>query len=195
MRDVTVRIKGLTPYSCSRPLTDTKERGESHDEFEKRIWREKAHYDANGNVFIPGVGFKLALDEAASLMKEKIKGKGNQTYTGLIRTGVVAMSDLYLGVKLDDLSAISIYANADGRRGSGTRVLRYFPIVTSWEGEVEFRIFNDDLPQEVFERYLEQAGLLTGVGRGRPVTGCPAGNGRFQPVAFRWAEVGLARAA
>ena len=45
---------------------------------------------------------------------------------------------------------------------------------------------NEQLPQDVFERHFVQAGLLSGVGRGRPATGCPAGNGRFTPLSFNW---------
>lgn len=186
MRDVKIKIKGLTPYSASRPVELEKQKGESHEEFDKRVWRDKAHYNDAGQVFIPGVGFKLALDEVASLINEKIKGKGNQTYSGLIRTGVVAMSDMYLGVTKDKLKSITIFANLDGKRGGGNRGNRVFPLVSSWEGEIEFRVFNDDLPPEVFERFMTQAGLLTGVGRGRPGKGCPAGNGRFQPLEFLW---------
>jgi hypothetical protein len=186
MRDVTITLEGLTAYSASRPLTVEKEKGESHDDFEKRIWREKAHCDEDENVFIPGVGFKLALDETAKLLKEKIKGKGSQTYGGLFSTGCAAVGDLHIGVKKSALKALSIYANADGRRGGGTRVTRYFPYVPTWAGSVAFRIFNDHLPPEVFERYFVQAGLTAGVGRGRPSMGCPAGNGRFRPTAFAW---------
>lgn len=186
MRRVIVKVKGLTPYSSSRPITDEKEKSETHDAFEKRIWREKAHYDEDGNVYIPGVCFKLALDNTAKLIKEKIKGKGNQTYTGLFTSGVASMSDMFLGIKKDKLKGISIFAHADGNRLSGSRVTRFFPYVTDWEGEVEFCLFNDDIPEEVFERYFTQSGLVGGVGRGRPNTGCPAGNGRYQPVEFKW---------
>jgi hypothetical protein len=189
MRDVIVTIKGLTPYSSSRVVDETKAKGESHEDHDKRTWRDKAHVDEGQNVYIPGVGFKLSLDEVSSLLNEKIKGKGNQTYSGIIRTGVAAMSDLHLGMKKSDLKSITIFANLDGKRGGGKRGNRTFPYVPAWEGSVEFRIFNDDLPEEVFERYLTQAGLLTGVGRGRPGKGCPAGNGRYQPVGFRWSSV------
>jgi hypothetical protein len=189
MRTVTIQVKGLTPYSASRPTDLERQKSESHEDFDKRIWREKAHFDANGNVFIPGVCFKLALDEVAALLNEKIKGKGNQTYGKVISTGTVAMTDMFIGVKKDQLQPIMIYANLDGKRGGSTRGNRYFPIVTSWIGEVEFHIFNDELPAEIFERYFTQAGLLIGVGRGRPGMKSPAGNGRFQPVKFEWAEI------
>lgn len=189
MRDVSITIKGLTPYSASRPTETTKQKSEGHEEYDMRIWRDKAHFNEAGNVLIPGVCFKLALDEVSSIINEKIKGKGNQTYTGLIRTGVVAMSDMVLPLKKADLKPITIFANLDGKRGGGKRGNRTFPFVASWAGEITFRIFNDDLPEDIFERFFTQAGLLTGVGRGRPGKGCPAGNGRFQPEKFTWTKV------
>lgn len=186
MKNVTVTVEGITPYSSSKNVDEVKKKDETHEDFDKRVWREKAHYDGEGNVYIPGVGFKLALDEAVSRMNEKIKGKGNQTYTGLFRSGVAAMSDMYLGIKKADLQSLTIYANLDGKRGGGKRGNRVFPYVPKWRGSVEFCIFTDLISQADFERFFTEAGLISGVGRGRPSMGCPAGNGRFKPVEFRW---------
>ena len=188
MRTVTIEIEGLTPYSSSRYFEPAPQKGESKDAHEKRRWREKAHVDEKGGVFIPGVALKFALDENAQLLNEKIPGKGNQTWSGQFATGIVAMSDVKLGVDIKDVKAIEIFAHANGKRGPGTRVMRYFPLLPSWGGTLEMRIFNDSIPEEVFERFFEQAGLLAGVGRGRPITKSPAGNGRFRPVKFSWAN-------
>jgi hypothetical protein len=189
MRMVTIEIESITPYSASRPVDIEKNKSEGHEEYDRRIWKEKAHCDSDGRVYIPGVSFKLALDEVASLLNEKVRGKGNQTYSKIVSTATVAMSDLFVGVKKDDLKSITIFANLDGKRGGTVRGNRTFPIIPSWKGKVDFQIFNDELPAEVFERYLTQAGLLTGVGRGRPGMKAPAGNGRFKPVSFDWKEI------
>lgn len=181
-----ITIKGLTSYSSSKHVVEDLLKGETKDEHEKRRWREKAHVDPDGTVFIPGVSFKAALDETASILNEKIKGKGNQTYSGQFRSGVVAMNDLSLGMNINAIKAISIFAHSNGKRGPGTRVTRWFPYIPEWSGELHMRVFNDTLPEEVFERYFTNAGILAGVGRGRPITGCPAGNGRFQPTKFVW---------
>lgn len=188
MRTVTIGIEGLTPYSASKYFEPEIQKGETKDAHEKRRWREKAHINDAGHVYIPGVAFKLALDETAQLLNEKIPGKGNQTWTGQFATGVVAMTDVDLGVKATELKSIQIFAHANGKRGPGTRVMRYFPFVPTWRGNIEMRIFNDSLPEDVFERFFTQAGLLAGVGRGRPITKSPAGNGRFKPVTFTWAD-------
>ncbi len=186
MRTVTIQLESLTPYSASKYFEPDIQKGETKDAHEKRRWKEKAHINDLKNIFIPGVAFKLALDETAQLLNEKIPGKGNQTWTGQFATGVVAMSDVDLGIKSDELKSIQIFAHANGKRGPGTRVMRFFPIVYQWTGELVMNIFNDTLPEEIFERFFEQAGLLAGVGRGRPITKSPAGNGRFKPVKFTW---------
>lgn len=188
MRDVIITIEGVTPYSASRPIGNDRLKGESLDDHEKRRWREKVHIDGKGMIFIPGVAFKMALDETASLLNEKIAGKGPQTWTAQFKTGVTAMNDVSLGITADAVKSIGIYANANGKRGIGTRVWRYFPIIPVWRGILEMRVFNDSLSADVFERYFEQAGILAGVGRGRPITGCAAGNGRFRPLAFDWRD-------
>lgn len=188
MRNVIIEIEGLTPYSASKHIEQNLLKGETKDAHEKRRWREKAHVNDAGEIYIPGVAFKLALDETAALLNEKIPGKGNQTWTSQFATGVVAMSDVELGIPLEEVKAIEIFAHANGKRGPGTRVMRYFPFVPSWSGTLEMRIFNDTLPEEIFERFFEQAGLLAGVGRGRPITKSPAGNGRFRPVKFTWSN-------
>jgi len=188
MRDVLIRIEGTTPYSSSKHFEENKLKGETNDEHERRRWREKAHVDDSGVVYVPGVAFKMALDEAASILNEKIPGKGNQTWTSQLATGVVAMSDLSLGIRIEDVKAKDFYCHANGKRMPGTRVTRWFPYIPTWGGDLQMRVFNDTIPQEIFERFFEQAGLLAGVGRGRPITKSPAGNGRFRPVSFQWSE-------
>ena len=189
MKDVIVTIKGITPYSASRNSGIEKPKDVSHEDHDKAHWREKAHYDKDGFVIIPGVGFKLALDAAVARLNEKIKGKGSQTYTGLFKSGVTAMSDLRLDLKKEDLKSITIYANLDGKRGGGKRGNRVFPFVPTWGGTVEFRIFNAAISKDDFERFFTEAGLIAGVGRGRPSMGSPVGNGRFQPTEFKWSDV------
>ena len=186
MRNVTITIEGLTAYSPSKYFEPNVQKGETKDAHEKRRWREKAHTFESGEVYIPGVSFKMALDETCSLLNEKIPGKGNQTWAGQFATGVVAMNDVGIGVKINDVKAIQIFAHENGKRGPGTRVMRFFPYVPSWRGTLEIRVFNDTIPEEVFERFFEKSGLLAGIGRGRPITKSAAGNGRFRPTSFAW---------
>ena len=186
MKTVTVTIKGVTPYSPSQPSGRVKAKDVSHDDFEKLVWRDRAHVNSDGIVFIPGVSFKLALDEAVKTMNEKIVSKGNQTFSKVFGSGVTAMTDMVLGVKKADLQSITIYANLDGVRGGSKRGNRIYPIIPVWGGTVQFCIFNEAISEKDFERFFKAAGMISGVGRGRPAKSCPAGNGRFIPEKFVW---------
>lgn len=189
IRDCTISVVGITPYSPSRHPGEEKKKNEEWDEFEARTWRKKAHTLDDGTMFIPGDGFKLALDDAVRNLNLKIPGKGNQTYTGVVKMGVTAIGDLDLGVNIKDLKAERVYCHAGGKRTDGTRVNRLFPILHEWKGNITLRIFNDSLTQERFEYFFAKSGLLVGVGRGRPGNGCPRGNGRYRPVEFKWENV------
>lgn len=189
IRDVTVTIEGVTPYSQSSHPGIEKEKSETWDDYEARVWKLKAHTHADGTVYIPGSAFKLCLDEAAVNLNEKIQGKGNQRWAGVFKMGLAPMSDLDLGVNIADALCEKVYCHANGKRMPGTRVNRLFPIFHRWGGEVTFRVFNDSITQEKFEEFFAKAGLLAGVGRGRPSTGCPNGLGRFRPTKFVWSKV------
>jgi hypothetical protein len=187
IRDCTIQLRGITAYSASKATDEEKQPGETWDSFEARVWRKKAH-TRKGMVFIPGVAFKLALDETAQLSNQKIPGKGHQTFTLGFKAGVAAISDLDTGIKIDDVTPEQVYCHSSGKRGPGTRVNRLFPMVHEWGGFVTLRIFNDAITPEKFEEFFTKAGLVAGVGRGRPITGCPMGLGRFQPVSFEWSS-------
>ena len=192
IRDVTITLEGITAYSSSRAVgeDETKQKSESWDDYEARIWRKKAHVKANDAgediLFIPGSAFKLSLDEAVQNLNEKIPGKGNQTYTGVIKMGIAPITDLDLGIPLSKVLCEKVYCHSNGKRGPGGRVMRWFPIVHKWGGQITLRIFNDSLTKEKFEEFFVKAGLLAGVGRGRPSTGCPMGNGRYRATSFFW---------
>ena len=187
IRDVTIDVVGVTPYSPSRPVRE-KEKSESWDDFESSVWRSKAHVE-DGMIYIPGAAFKLCLDEAVKNLNEKIPGKGNQTWTNVLRMGVAPISNMNLDIPLESAQVEKVYCHANGQRGPGTRVMRWFPIFHKWSGRITFRVFNDNLTQAKFEEFFMKAGVLAGVGRGRPSSGCPMGNGRFTPVRFTWTEV------
>lgn len=196
IRDVEIDLIGITPYSPSRALgeDEAKEKSESWDDFEARTWKKKAHVRHDDKrqediLFIPGTAFKLSLDEATQNLNEKIQGKGNQTWTGVVKMGIAPLTDLDLGIPLSEVHCEKVYCHTGGRRVPGPRVYRWFPILHSWGGTISMRIFNDSLTHAKFEEFFRKAGLIAGVGRGRPSTGCPMGNGRFKPTAFRWHTV------
>ena len=185
MHSATVKIKGVSPYSGSGFFQSSRDDKETHDDFEKRCWRERAHHQ-DGEVFIPPMAFKWCIQRAAEIRSDKIPGKNRQTYTKHFKSGVLCTEPVFIGVKLDDMEPDWIMANADGKRGSGTRVPRCFPTARKWSGTVRFDIFDDTITREVFERTLIDAGMYVGVGMHRPENG--GYKGRFSAELVKWEE-------
>lgn len=184
MRIATVSLESIAPYSQSRIHDTPKKDKERPDDYEIRTWREKAHTNTDGTVFIPAMSFKMCLDEAAKMLGKQIVGKGKSTYTKHFARGVLVPDHLKLAVKKDDLQPETINANSDGVRGSGKRVKRTFPTIPSWKGKVTFVVMDDTITKDIFQEHLEAAGQYIGIGRFR------AGNGgmygRFKINKIDW---------
>lgn len=202
VRTATARLTGMSPYSSSRKYDDLVPRleKENAEDYDKRTWREHANYDQKTReMFIPPMGLKLSLAEAAKRLSIKIPGKGKATYTKNILSGVIAADRIWLEVppadggkkwtriKMEDAAMEGFLANSDGRRGSGSRVFRRFPILHEWRAEAILQLIDDEVPTEVFERCLREAGNLIGVGRFRPQNG--GYFGRFTCDSVRWSGV------
>jgi len=187
MRRAVCRLQSISPYSPSRALSSdllTKGSGETWDDVEKRVWRDRAHVTEDGEVFIPPMAFKFALDAASKYLNEKIKGQGQKTWAKKFTQGVMCVEPVALGVKKDALEPEWINANADGVRGSSKRVMRCYPMVKKWAASLTVEILDDAIPEDVFTRTLETAGLFNGVGRFAPRVGGYLG--RFKVSKVEW---------
>jgi hypothetical protein len=189
MRIVEVTLESISPYSQSRKHDTPKLEKEAADAYELRTWREKCTVDETGQICIPAMAFKQALDRVAAVLGEQVPGRGKATFTKHFKAGCICESDVPLGIRKNEVQSVTISANADGVRGSGKRVNRTFPVIPRWSGTARFVILDDTITQQVFERHLTQAGLFVGIGRFRPENG--GLNGRFRPAgnkAFNWIE-------
>jgi hypothetical protein len=202
-RVVTALLVGIGPYSASRKYDDLVPRleKENSDDYDKRTWREHANYDQKTReMFIPPMGLKLSIAEAAKRLSIKIPGKGKATYTKNILSGVIAAERIWLEapsgdgkkpawgrVLMEDATMEGFLANSDGRRGSGSRVFRRFPVLHQWRATAELMLIDDEVPAEVFERCLREAGNLIGVGRFRPQNG--GYFGRFTVQHVQWSSL------
>lgn len=182
------RLRSTSPYSQGKHFVPDALPNESKDETEKRMWRERMHYDIKreNEVFIPPMQFSLALKTAAKYLSIQIPGKGKSTYTKNFESGVMVNNPLYLGVKKEDVHPESVYVPSDGKVGGTTRVTKYFPIIEEWEGDVTFYILDNIITKEVFLEVLATAGNLIGVGRFRPKN--RGYYGRFEVVDLKWSE-------
>lgn len=165
----TVKIKGLSPLSWGRHVPSEREDNEPWQAYEERVWRQKAHVNERGNVCVPAMAFKYALDDAAKRCNIKIPGGHGATLTKHFASGLMLIEDpeIQPATKPDAIDHVWIYAHADGKRGSGTRVDRCFPIMHQWSATLVVHVLDDVITEENFLRVMKECGLFCGVGRWR----------------------------
>lgn len=195
MKRCKVYIIGLSPYSQSRktddvPMLDR----ETHDDYDRRIWRNKCTVNAEGIVCIPAMAFKQSIDTTAYKLGVKVPNRRGATFKGFFQSGFLCEGDtpLHRNGKLytpADAVAVTISANSDGVRGSGKRVPRTFPVYNKWEAEPSFIITDDIITEDIFEQHLKAAGILVSIGRFRAEKG--GTNGRFRVEKIVWEDFRL----
>jgi hypothetical protein len=192
MKIVKVELEGIpgSPYSQSAQHgTDFLER-ESHEDYDIRTWRDKCTVNEDGQVCIPAMALKQCIDTAAFKIGLKVPNRRGATYKSFFASGFICNGDVPISngkaLTPDNAVMVKINANADGRRGSGSRVPRRFPEFSRWHGTAEFTILDDIITQDIFEQHVKAGGLIVGIGRFRPENG--GKNGRFRAVKFQWED-------
>lgn len=182
---LTITLKGRTPYSQSKQFTSEPKEGEDKHQFEKRAWKEKAHFNDAGQVVIPTFGLKTMLDNAASFLGMKVPGDAKRGFTRIFMSGIqvqdkepvllvngkpITEKDITDNPK-DAAHGEWISANSDGKRGGGKRVPRCFPVYKNWETTVEFEAIDPRISKDILLRHLAAAGQYIGIGRFRAEKG------------------------
>jgi hypothetical protein len=184
MKTALAKLEGISPYSQSRFHQTPKLPKELSDDYEKRTWRERCNYLTDGRLFIPQMAFKNALGDVAKFLGEKIPGRKNATWTKHFESGLQLEDDLILSVTKDEVEGEWFHVPSDGKPGGSSRVLKCFPVIREWNGELTFYIIDDTITEDVFQRYLSEAGKFIGVGRFRPQK--RGFYGRFKVVDIVW---------
>ena len=170
MKTFVATLKSTSPLSFSRYYAQEvpKKDKESAADFEERTWRHRLHVTDDGFVLIPPFAFKNCLDSAAKYLGKQIPGRGKTTYTKHFVSGVLVMDPLLLPMKKAEVKGEWRHVPADGTPGGSKRVMKCFPVIPKWEGEVEIHVLDDTITQEVLEEHLVQAGQFIGLGSFRP---------------------------
>lgn len=184
MKIAIASLESVSPYSQSRAFITKKDRNETHEDFEKRIWKERCHTDENGQLYIPPMAFKNSLSDAAKYKSMPIPGKGKSTYTKHIEAGVACMEPVPLGIQVEDVEGEWLHVPSDGRRGGGSRVWKCFPLIRKWSGQVQYLVLDDLVTPEIFETHLVDTGQFIGIGRFRPRNN--GFYGRFKVTGVDW---------
>jgi hypothetical protein len=197
---VSFTLIGISPYSQSKPhLTDMLP-GESHEDYRARTWHEHLHRTKDGDVYIGPDAIKNCVSESAKFLNISIPGKGKNTYTKHVEAGVACIKPIMLGIKAKNVQSETLFLPADGRRGSGKRVWKTYPVMYEWSGVVELVILDETVLQTsarsgntVLQDVVEGAGQYIGLGRFRPRNN--GHYGRFKIEDFEVGELSVEQAA
>jgi len=186
-------LEGIGPYQQSKqydestvPKKGEEGKEESHDEYEKRTWWNRAHMNEKGNMIIPAAQFKQCIMAAAKYRSEKIPDTRGKTFTQKFVSGISVPEGIELPIKVNkDMPGRWVYANARGmRNGPGAHVWKCFPTADKWKGEVTFIVLDEIINEDVFMRHIVDAGSFIGIGTWRPQNG--GDHGRFMVVKMDW---------
>lgn len=184
MHTAIAKLKSISPYSQGKYHQIDPLEKEGKDEYEKRTWKGRLHTNESGNVIIPPMAFKNMLSDAARYLGIQIPGKGKSTYTKHFEAGVMVLDPMVLPVKDEDVKGQWLHVPSDGKRGGSKRVMRCFPLIPSWQGEVIIHVLDDTITKDVLLDHLQQGGQFIGIGRFRPRNN--GYYGRFEVVDLKW---------
>lgn len=182
----TVELEGISPYSQSKHHVTPKKERELPKDYEERTWRERMHVNKDGYVFIPPMAFKNCVAEIAKFLGIQIPGKGKSTYTKHFEAGILVTDEVLLPIKKADVQGEWLFLPSDGKRGSGTRVDKCYPVIPEWKATVVFYILDEIITKDVFEDHLSKAGQFIGIGRFRPRNN--GFYGRFKLNKVKWEQ-------
>ena len=168
MRQIIATLKSTVPMCQSRYHHTPKLDKELPDAYEERTWREKMHATPEGYVFIPPMAYKNCLAESAKFISIVIPGRGKATYTKHFEAGIMVIEGLTLPIKKEDVKPLWLHVPADGRQGGSKRVMKAFPHIMEWGGDVTFYVLDDTIVKDVFDLHLREAGKFIGIGAFRP---------------------------
>jgi hypothetical protein len=184
MHTAIMTFSGISPYSQSKFITTEKTRGEKHQDFEKRTWRERMELNSSGQVVLNPMAIKRSLEDAAKFSGMTIPGKGKSTYTKRLLSGIMVVEQIPLGATDDDIIGEWYHVPSDGVRGGGKRVMKCFPMIREWGGTTEITVLDEAVTNDVLREFCEIAGCFIGLGRFRPQKG--GFYGRFEVTGFEW---------
>lgn len=162
---VTCEIEGRSPLVFGAPVVETKQVGESHEQFEERTWRLKALSDADGLYLDPYAG-KQCLLKAVEYGGEKVQGMGMRRWKAFYMAGVLCVDNVRLNATRDDLIKMAKFVPSDGRPGGGSRVWKFFPTLPGWKATLKYVVTEPKVwgDRKRFERYATMAGNFVGFG-------------------------------
>ena len=182
-------VIGMSPIGFSAPVRSVKKEDEAHDTYEDRTWKERAHVNKDGHLFIPPQALKNALLTAAKYRPRKVKGGGAKTYTKFIEAGLLVVDPMVLAdskgkpLTIDNVFGNRLFVPSDGVKGGGKRVWKTFPTLNEWQTHAVINVLEPMLLERpngptVLRDYVDIALKFVGFGQFRPERGGYFGRGK-----------------
>ena len=172
MKIYSVKLKSNSQIAFGRFYTNEvpKLDRESNSDYEVRTWKNRAHVDNDGKVFLPALSIKNALFSAAKYSGKQIQGQGKKTYSQKMASGVLIVKNVPIADQTE-LKGMWLHVPSDGMKGGSKRVMKCFPIIEAWEAEVEVLVLDEIITADILKEFLIEAGNFIGLGSLRVSTG------------------------
>ena len=181
----TCTLEGRSPLVFGGPVMETRQEGESYEQYEERTWRLKAIEDKDG-IYLDPYAAKQCLLGSVAYAGEKVAGMRNRGWKSFYTAGVLCVEKVRVDATRDDLIKMAKFIPSDGRVGGGTRVWKFFPTLPEWQATVTYLVIEPKIWGDAkrFERYVQMAGDFVGFGVWAPRRN--GWYGRFEVKKIDW---------
>lgn len=175
-----IKIIGVSPLLYNRYLSDVfkKQRNETFDEFENRIWKEKAHFNENEELIIPSQNWSRCLVDSSkkSGIRPPDARKKNENLSLLFKSTFFPNDFKVLksnGSPATKNDLIQFKTSVCMQGFKSQRVPSIRPCIEQWCGILEFEILDpaNRLRTELVKESLLFAGAFNGIGEWRVQNG------------------------
>ena len=191
MRKVTVTIEGVSIVSFSKyiPASEAgfeKLPRENAEQWDRRFWHEKAHFNDDGHVILTDMMIKNCLTEATKYLPEKVPGQGRKQWGGFFMAGIIVPRiagnfEIFENDKPITKDTLSYKDELVGTKDK--KIPARYPVVKpGWTATGEVWVIEEIITSDIIEKYFSIAGNFVGLGRWRAGKGGPYG--RFTVVDF-----------
>lgn len=175
-----VTIKGMDSIIFNKMADQSKSKTElakqektDKAELERLTWREKAYFDNDGMLYIPGENIHQCLKDGCQYWGQRISGEGQKTYTNVIASAGIC-ENMMLGGHKDGDTIIPFGKSTNGNPSKGKKssmVYKIRPLMRPWSGTFRMHIFDARLSIHVLKTIITYAGAFSGLCDWRPTYG------------------------
>lgn len=193
MKKLIATLEGVSVVSFSKYIP-TSEPGfeklgrESAEQWDKRLWHHKAHYNSDGVVILTDMMIKNCLIEATKYLPEKVPGQGRKQWGGFFKAGLIVPKSFPMELNGDPITKENLTYKDELVGKQDSKIPARFPSVrTGWVASGEVWLLEEIITPDIVEKYFKIAGNFVGLGRWRAGKGGPYG--RFKLTDIREEEL------